>query len=379
MLNNSELSDHQKSVLSRFYSASPSKVSFDKRARSKISKKFAKDRNIPEIENLKKEIPSFHAEIERAILSERNIQSAVFSECVYAQELARIYKLINFDNNIKIGKPIVDFSHVKNSNLPDLTIRYSYYNSEKNEYLFQAGGAGGVDCALFSKFNNSVAMIEFKEPYAKTSEPNLPKYGEDGLLKISDGFSESYPQLVPMLEEHIAKGLNAFEHLGRNVSEFDANNIETAVRENYSGSKYADFICTEDRNGVLVMLLAKDVSKWAALEGEIRPSGRNHSDVWTPERLDLVLRNKKAKITDLKVEMDISSFKTSNGRGSSSVSRFKIDPAFFVFKDDVVVHKGNVSFEISSIRQLIPSISAKMNFKNLKHSEVKEYYSETLK
>ncbi len=86
---------------------------------------------------------------------------------------------------------------------------------------------------------------------------------------------------MPMLEEHLGQGLNAFDHLGSNVSHFSPLNIDKAVSENYSGEKFADFICTEDKSGFLVMLRSKDISRWATLEGEIRPSGRNHAEVWT--------------------------------------------------------------------------------------------------
>ena len=221
---------------------------------------------------------------------------------------------------------------------------------------------------------NALALIELKEPYARTSDPNLPKYGEDGFIVSSDKFERKYPQLVPMLEEHIAKNLNAFEHLGSNVNSFKPENIEKAVSENYSGTKFADFICTEDDEGYLVMIPSSDVSRWALLEGEIRPSGRNKAKVWTPIRLQTVLRARGADIKSSNVTMSLSSFKTSNKRGGSQVSRYKIDPSFFVYKKDVEIKGEFVHFDLSSVNQLIPSITAKMNFKGLKMAEVKSYY-----
>jgi hypothetical protein len=244
--------------------------------------------------------------------------------------------------------------------------------------LVQAGGAGGVDCALYSKAENELVMIELKEPYARTSDGNLPKYGEDGFIVSSEKFAKKYPQLVPMLEEHIEKHLNAFEHLGSNVNVFSEKNIEKAVSENYSGEKFADFICTEDLDGYLVMLPSIDVARWATLEGEIRPSGRNHAKVWTPLRLKSVLKDKNASIHESKVELALSEIKTSNARGSSNVSRYKIDPAFFVYERDIKISGEKIVFKLDSVRQLIPSITAKMNFKTLNYDSAKAFYMESI-
>ena len=72
--------------------------------------------------------------------------------------------------------------------------------------LIQAGGCGGIDSALITVMDLNVYTIEFKEPGAKTSEPDLPKYGEDGKIVITDDFISRYPQFEAMLREQ--KDLN---------------------------------------------------------------------------------------------------------------------------------------------------------------------------
>ena len=47
----------------------------------------------------------------------------------------------------------------------------------------------------------SIFSIEFKEPGAKTREPNLPKYNEDGALIITETFTQKNPQFLDMLNE----------------------------------------------------------------------------------------------------------------------------------------------------------------------------------
>jgi hypothetical protein len=376
MLKNDTLTDLQKKVLAKFYSAPNKKLSYDQVQRRRIWDNFVKTRKITDLEEIKVKTPALYEEVARALVKGKNIQSAVFSECVYTQELARIFALGDFENNVEKGRPQIDFSKLENSKFNELTIRYTYHNTDKTNFLFQAGGAGGVDCALYSKIDNEVSMIELKEPYARTSDPNLPKYGEDGILLKSERFAKKYPQLMPMLEEQLDSGLNVFDHLGSNVSNFSPVNIEKAVSENYSGEKFADFICTEDESGFLVMLRSKDVSRWATLEGELRPSGRNKAKVWTPRRLVAVLEAKGARISDSKVEILSSELKPANARGGSQVSRQKIDPAFFIYLKDLKEVGPNSIFDIKNVWQLIPSITAKMNFKGLKLGDVKSYYSE---
>jgi hypothetical protein len=72
--------------------------------------------------------------------------------------------------------------------------------------------------------------------------------------------------------------------------------------------------------------------------------------------------------------MPQSLLKTTNKRGGSQTSRLKIDPSFFVYKKDTELRGELVQFDLSAVNQLIPSITAKMNFKGLNLEEVKNHY-----
>jgi hypothetical protein len=368
------LTELQKKLIRYFYETPELRISLNKAERKNIWDDFVKNRDITNISHLEKVIPALYFEMEKALTQDQNIQPAVFSECVYAQALAEKFNLSEFEHYLEHVKIDLVDKIEDSGKKPKLTVRYAYSSPSGNEVLYQAGGAGSVDCAFKTDFDPGLAMIELKEAYARTSDGNLPKYGEDGYIVSSEKFEKKYPQLVPMLKEQIDRNLNAFEHLGSNVNEFTPQNIEKAVSENYSGSKFADFICTEDEDGYLVMIPSSDVSRWASLEGEIRPSGRNKAKVWTPIRLQKVLRARGADIKSSNVTMPLSSLKTANQRGGSQVSRFKIDPSFFVYKKDLEIKGEFVHFDLSTVNQLIPSITAKMNFKGLKLAEVKNHY-----
>jgi hypothetical protein len=179
-----------------------------------------------------------------------------------------------------------------------------------------------------------------------------------------------------MLYEQINQGLNVFDHIGNNVSQFSTESLEKAVTENYSGKKYAHVICTEDKEGKLVMLPSNHVALWAKLEGEIRPSGRNSYRVWTPEHLKKILMNLGAKNENGIITISKSALKTSKARGNSNISRYKIDPFFFVRKKEVTIKGDMAQFSLSEVRQLNPSITAKMKFESLDIKEIQKFYSE---
>jgi hypothetical protein len=372
------LNNLQKKIMREFYNKPNLRISLNKLERKKIWDDFVSNRNIKNISYLEKAIPALYAEMGKAIVQKRNIQPAVFSECVYTQTLAEKFKLSLFQDHIEQPK-LEDLTDLQYSEkLNNLNVRYSYSDSTANLILYQAGGANAVDCAFHSKFEKEVTWIEMKEPYARTSEPDLPKYAEDGFIVSSKPFEKNYPQFKSMLEEQLTKKLNVFEHIGNNISEFSSSSIEKAVTENYSGEKFADVICTEDEKGMLVMLPANHVAMWSKLEGEIRPSGRNSYKVWTPLRLIETLSGLDAVVENELVRIPVGNLKTSKARGSSALSRYKINPFFFVRLSHVEISDNVATFPLNAVKQLNPSITAKMNFKGLSVEKVQAFYSDLM-
>jgi hypothetical protein len=372
------LSERQKYALKLFYAKPDTKVKLNKAARTLIDKKFKTHRNIDIIEGLENIVPAFYAEMTKAIKASKNLQPAVFSECVYAQALAEKLDLSDFSNHNNREKFQIDHFIPTEKDLKEFNVRYSYSHGNQKMMLIQAGGKDAVDCALVCKDDSQIIRIELKEPYARSSEPNLPKYGEDGLLVTTERFTKKNPQFTSMLNEHLESKFNVFEHLGNNVGSFKSENIKSAITDNYAGDKFADVICTEDSAGYLVMLPANHVSEWARLEGEIRPTGRNSSKVWTPIKLQKTLDEIGAQeIGDL-ISVDRSKLTATNARGSDKTSRYKINPLFFIRESDIHFVGDRAKFKRAAVKQNIPSISAKMNFDELAITEVRRFYEKII-
>ena len=368
-----ELSAKQIEIMSEFYSRPLVRVALVKAERDRIWNQFKKSRTYPLTFHLEKHAPALQAELDKSISSGNLVQAAVFSECVYSQALANILGLSEFSN---YSLDDTWLSSVVKDRLKELGFapRYIYRNSEQDRFLIQAGGFGGVDAALISVLGDKVFTIEYKEPGAKTSEPDLPKYGEDGFIISDESFEVKNPQYKKMLDEQIAKKLNIFVRAGSNINDFSPESIEFAVHHSYGTVKKADVICVEDADGLLTMIPSHHAKKWAELEGEIRPGGRNAYKVWTPGKAKSLIADLEGTIEGDNVRIPKKNLKIAKARGGNKDSRFKLNPIFFVRIENCVVDGDIVEFDLSDLRQIKATIAGKMFFKTLKAESVRDYY-----
>jgi hypothetical protein len=239
----------------------------------------------------------------------------------------------------------------------------------------QAGGPNGTDGALIDLEKNHAFSIEFKEAGAKTSEPDLPNYKEDGYLTTDAKYLENNSQFEAMLSEQIEKKLNFWNVMGSNVNDFDPLNVQVAVTKNYRTSKFADVICVEDSKGILAMLPANHVIHWAKVRGEIRPAGRNRYPVWTPMKLKEFILAMGGAIEGSNIKIESSRLDTAKKRGGDDeVNRYKINSIFFVYAKNINIIGNYAHFKIEDVRQLKPTISAHMFFKGLSVNKVRARY-----
>ncbi len=372
MNNRIPLTKEQKEIMSEFYSKKPTKVVLNKQERDILWNKATKRISEIDFDWLKRICPALEHQIMRSYNSGKNIQAAVFSECVYAQTLANIFNLDNFincyDDNTYIPQSVRNFLDSYK-----MVPRYVYSKADKSRMLIQAGGCDGVDSALVTVIGDLVFYtIEFKEPGAKTGEPDLPKYGENGLLEIDDKWLSKNPQFKQMLEEQ--SQLNFFEIRGHNINSFSKESISLAV-SNVGVNKIITVICTEDINGLLVMLPSNQAFIWANTEGEIRSAGRNHYKVWTPIALKKFLQDYNAQINGniVKVNKNLLGERKERG-GNQKLSGYKITSLFFIRLKDCEFENDFIVFNINKVRQLKPTIAGKMFFDELIYEKVKEYY-----
>lgn len=367
------LTKQQKEIMQEFYCIPATKVVFNKTKRNELWKKATSRADDLDFVSLKEKCPALEHQIQRSYLTGRNIQSAVFSECVYAQTFANMMGLslfVNcFDDKSFIPAPIMRLLSSYH-----LVPRYAYSTNDKRRMLIQAGGCDGIDSALITVIDLVIYTIEFKEPGAKTSEPDLPKYKENGILVVTEKWLENYPQFKAMLDEQT--GLNFFDVMGHNINNFSKESIDMAVSNCYTRTKkYADVICTEDIKGNLVMIPTNQASIWADIEGEIRPAGRNHYNVWTPLALKRFLLQKGASINDDIVTINKNNLEERRERGGNrKLSGYKVTPLFFIYANDCAEINGVLTFNLNKMQQLNPTIAGKMFFKKLLHDDVKKYY-----
>ena len=367
------LSPMQSAVMTEFYSFPNTEVVVRKKARQEIWKKFAKDNNfLPE--NLQEKCPALLAELKKSLAQNKRVQPAVFSECSYAQTIANMLGLSLFVNCGETAHGLSQ-SVVSRMDMYHLTPRYVYKSVDGKRALIQAGGPAGVDSVLISASGVDFYNIEFKEPAAKTTEADLPVYGENGCFIATEEFLNKHSQYDQMLKEQIERHLNIWNVTGLNVHDFGDEAIAAAVSNNYTKDKLADVICVEDQNGFLTMIPANQAGRWAITRGEIRSTGRNSREVWTPIKLKEILIHLGGMVQDEVVTLPLASLDTSKRRGGNDdVGRYRIKSIFFVREEDISVQGEMVKFKLESVRQSKPTISAHMFFKLLNIDEVREHY-----
>jgi hypothetical protein len=370
------LSKQQKEIMQFFYVVAPTKIVIPKKEYDKLWKASAKGEilSIQQETWLNDVCPAIVCEIRKSTTDTHLIQSAVFSECVYAQTLANIFRLPVFtdyerDNTIDEKVLTLLKSYY-------LVPRYIYTNATKTELLIQAGGCGGIDSALVHLTDKAIYSIEFKEPHARATTADLPKYGEDGKMVVSQEFLKTYSYYEDMLNEY--PNLNFFNEMGHNTDKFSSAAIRKAIISNYNTTKkYADVIVTADKSDYLTMLPANQVDLFARLEGEIR-GGRNCYKVWTPKKLAYFIKQLGGNINGNNVSINADKMATGKPRGGKGISRYKINQIFFVRAGDVMNNNGILSFCLDKVQQLNPCITAKMFFDDLEHKQVLEHYKEEL-
>ena len=359
-----ELSGQQKNIMKEFYALNKQKIYMSKDNRAKLWNKTKNREKLPSSvrENIEENCPALAHQVERSYQDGNNIQQAVFSECIYAQALANLFNL-NYFHNCFLETNCINNNILELISSYHLSPRYVYCNKDKSRMLIQAGSCDGVDSALITVLNLDIYTIEFKERGSKTGEYDLPEYGENGTIVINDTFLNKYPQFKLMLKDQ--KNLNFFEVQGHNINDFDYKSVEYAVAKSYSLKKYADVVCSEDLDGNLIMLPANQLHLWADLQGEIRPCGRNHYSVFTPIALRKFLKDSGAEIKDnvVKIKIDKLISKIARG-GDGSINRYGINSLFFIYASNCRVKKDFIEFDLNDVRQLHPTIAAKMGLRN---------------
>src|SRR5574344_1043516 len=104
------LTKQQREIMQEFYNIPATKVIFNKEERNALWRKATARDSDFNFELLKEKCPALEHQIQRSYITGRNIQSAVFSECVYAQTFANMMGLslfVNcFDDKSSIPAPI---------------------------------------------------------------------------------------------------------------------------------------------------------------------------------------------------------------------------------------------------------------------------------
>lgn len=362
-----------------YYSKNLIDVVLTKKHRMKIWNNIKRNGDITYYDVYKNKFPALFNEISSARIDSRNVQSAIFSECVYAQKFAELYQLACFEIFDENGSILIkndQYQHIINiAKKSKMTPRYIYYSTDQERFLIQAGGPNAVDSVYIDIKNEVTIYIEFKESVAKTSEIDLPKYTENGNFVIDSEFTLENIHFSDMLKDLETNSTNFWESMGSNIHEFKEESVIKAVLGNYgTGKKFADFIVTEDAKGKLTLIPIEAVIYVADIVGEVRPAGRNAYKPFTPEKLKEFILEQGGSIICESVTMPKNSLKGKKQRGGSAISRYKINSIFFLRSESIAFEGDIAKFNLGDVLQVKATISAHMRFKKLSAESLRVEY-----
>lgn len=338
---------------------------------------------IPNNKKLKK-VKSAYFEIENQYKAGKGLQAGIISECNYTGTLAKMFKL---NKCLDLGRSSVNelpFEVRPFMNSGDQTYscaRYLYYNPQDfNVFIFQYGNPAAGDAEII--FSHNHVRLEFKENAAKAGEYDITgKYGEDGKLLISDDFKKKHFDMVPLVQEFNSE-TDVISQVGHNYSNFNEEEKLRKIKD-YFFSNNVNLLISSDSFDNLIALtpdtfdvVFKSGKRVISTNNsEIRTAGRNHTKVFTPEFLMHSLKQNDAEIQGDTCSIDRNRVVLTKARGSDEISRININHVFYVPIKEADFSDEHITFKLSSVQQLVPSISMHMKIEVTKE-ELKKYYEE---
>lgn len=302
--------------------------------------------------NLLKKHPVIRSTIKHQFVKREALQSGHLNEVVCGISLATENNLQEYydpfgENEIPeyIAKNIIE------------TTRFTYGNSDGTT-LLQLGGPNDVD---FIKVlpNGKKTRIEAKDVLSKAGENDMPLYDEEGHF-----FVNSDNELLNTIAQYFNERADIFSIEGSNYHNF-SNDIKRKAFESYCKAKKIDQMVFRCKDGNFVIIdPEKDIDYINFDVAELRPAGRNPHAVFTPKKLESVLKRMGATIKNGRVFIDEDCVSQTKGRGMSQITRIKFGSFFFVRIGKTKKQDEIISFNLVDVQQLKPTFSIHMTIRN---------------
>jgi hypothetical protein len=364
-------------ILRRVYDQGSKPVSIPKKVRDLIFKHFRDSMKLREVTKGLTTIEPVQSAINTALVTGKNLQSAILSECVYTFDIASMLGLsvyVECDGDFK-SLPNALASQLR---ARKMIPRFAYVNGARTEFLVQAGGPNAVDACYYSVETSELLWIEYKEPEAKFGEADL-LYDDSGLLIKSTVFLRKHSHFVPMLDEAMMNDFNIFDYsaMEKNYNIFSKKTVSDAI-VNYFREPINTIVFTEDQDSNLIAFLANDAPRFASkIQGEIRSAGRNPKRIFTLNHFKETFGKLGGTVSpsgECRIPNSKLDFRFSRGGVKGTITGIKISSLYFVRLSDLSPSDGEYLFNLKNVYQLKSSIASKGYYKDLRFDDVKDFY-----
>lgn len=236
------------------------------------------------------------------------------------------------------------------------------------------GSGTSYDVKIVDKINKVSYIGEVKDEIARCGECDL-KYDEYGHLFPAPRATKWDDAWWPILNAFNAS-TSMFDIFGHNFKISQFKDACATIACNYFNGVDFLFTCKQNKLITVPMKNFDTVKTLFCFDGsEIRSSGKNPVNSFTPNYMDKTIRN-----SEYFIRMDGNNYvmdqailiEKKNGRGGGVSSRYGFIPGFIVRKDGVTFNDdGTCLIKTNSIKQLNSNISV--------HFQIKAKYDEIVK
>ena len=238
-----------------------------------------------------------------------------------------------------------------NLSIKDIPESCRLYAENENMKFYYLGNPNQNDIKII--YNGIPYYGEIKEPLAKLEEKDL-YYNEDGKLYFK---SNTDKELYLPYIDFFNNTTDLFSNLGHNFK-FEANDL---LAYNIFSNKNVNFILSYDSNNNIICFnnTVENICRYIKFEGsEIRSTGRNMKNVFTPKYFNTILSNSLISQEGNIVFLDANKLTPVKGRGKNDITRYKLNECFAFKVEKILTNNNNIiKIKLNNIKQISPTIS----------------------
>lgn len=268
------------------------------------------------------------------------IENAFQQHCLQSSILTEYAAFSLFAKSLHL----FDIKPIKNN-----TCRCIYTHPQKNIELRQYGGCQYLDGEIY-KNNQLIRKFEIKQKIARTMDSDLGLV-VNGHIKVRSDIKDAWYDYIPFIEK-----IDFWKNLGHNIKLNDKE-INRQIALTYLQQYGPVEILLFGDKGLYYLSPTEYMQHLSYSTSEIRTCGKNHTALYNIDVFMQWLFSHQGVINNDIITLPFLNVESTKGRGSTQITRYKMNYIFWVPAEKVNVENGLISFHKQFIRENKPNAS----------------------